>query len=103
MTFGLKFFEFFLTKSYQTCTCTSFHEFGNVLVNLDFISMLKVKYSSATFVVNEKIILDIAVLLEQWFPNFSCSRTTQNILVPCEAQNMDLNKDWLATYNLAEH
>jgi hypothetical protein len=28
--------------------------------------------------------------LDQWFPNFSCGRTTKNILVLREAQNIEL-------------
>ncbi len=35
--------------------------------------------------------------LRQWFPNFSCARTTLNILVFREAQNIDFYMDWRTT------
>ena len=42
--------------------------------------------------------------LVQWFPNFSGVRTTWNILVLREAQNIDLYKDWWTTWaTLADH
>jgi hypothetical protein len=43
-------------------------------------------------------------LLGQWFPNFSDARTTKNILVLREAQNIDLYLDSRTTRaNLADH
>ncbi len=42
--------------------------------------------------------------LEQWFPNFSGARTTQNNLVVSEAQNIDLyNHSRTTSDNLADH
>ncbi len=42
--------------------------------------------------------------LSQWFPNFSGVRTTSNISVLCEAQNIDFYRDWRTTWtNLADH
>ena len=42
--------------------------------------------------------------LEQWFPNFSATQTTKNILVVREAQNIDLDRDLPTTFaNLADH
>ncbi len=43
-------------------------------------------------------------VLGQWFPNFSDARTTKNILVIREAQNIDLYGDWRTTWaSLADH
>ena len=42
--------------------------------------------------------------LGQWFPNFSATQTTENILVVREAQNIDLDRDLPTTLaNLADH
>jgi hypothetical protein len=37
---------------------------------------------------------DLQGPLDRWFRNFSGERTTQNILVLCEAQNIDFYRDW---------
>ncbi len=43
-------------------------------------------------------------ILYQRFPNFSGARTTWNILVLLEAQNIDLDRDWRTTWaNLVDH
>jgi hypothetical protein len=39
----------------------------------------------------------LKVTLGQWFPNFFGARTTLNILVLREAQNIDLYRDWRTT------
>ncbi len=42
--------------------------------------------------------------MEQWFPNFSGTRTTKNILVLLEPQNIDLYWDSRTTWaSLADH
>ena len=44
------------------------------------------------------------IQFRQWFPNFSGARTTENILVLREAQNIDLYRDSLTTLaNITDH
>jgi hypothetical protein len=48
--------------------------------------------------------IQLILLLDQWFPNFSGARTTKNILVLREAQNIDLYWDSRTTWaSMADH
>ncbi len=61
------------------------------------------KYTSANFRNGKRKNRPIGHSLRQWFPNFSGERTTGNILVVREEQNIDLNRDSRTTSaNIAE-